>query len=453
MLNNAQPLRPVLGRRSHRSRVETLPHKRISSPPSRWESVFVICVLLMAMGAFLNLGTSGLAEPSDASSGTLPLQIAWGIVSLLSIYLLLQCRQWLRILWGERRILTVSLLVAASVLWSDATAISMRRAVVFAATISFALYYALRFSLRDQLRLLAWSLGIAALASVPFAIFGIGTPTEFFRDAWNGVFLHKNALGHYMALSFLVFVIAGREEAIRKPLCFGGSALSLCLVLLSRSATSLVLLVFTIMLLTIARTPLVRHPYKLAACLLLIFTFAWSVFFGLEEYSGVLEALGKDSSLTGRTEVWAASWEAAMSRPMLGYGYSAFWLGENGPSRYVWKELHWEVPHAHNGYIDLALQLGLLGLVTFGIVVVLQFRDSLYLMRTHASPAATWPFAFLWFFLLSNITESDLLRPHTLSLILYVSAMIMAWRVRHNRRNDDPLVHRPFIHTAEPAGA
>jgi O-antigen ligase len=72
-------------------------------------------------------------------------------------------------------------------------------------------------------------------------------------------------------------------------------------------------------------------------------------------------------TLSGRTEVWEAVWRQARLKPLLGYGYGAFWTPEtiNAIKR------HWIATSAHNGYLDMFAELGLMGsLVMLGLVVV-----------------------------------------------------------------------------------
>ena len=76
--------------------------------------------------------------------------------------------------------------------------------------------------------------------------------------------------------------------------------------------------------------------------------------------------VGKDSTLTGRTDIWLATINLIRDKPlldlMLGSGYMATWLPTDAPTVEIWQQLHWAVPNAHNAYLDVALQLGLVGL-------------------------------------------------------------------------------------------
>ena len=75
----------------------------------------------------------------------------------------------------------------------------------------------------------------------------------------------------------------------------------------------------------------------------------------------VSDLIGRSVTLTGRLQLWAVCFYMALRQPWLGYGYSAFWLGLNGPSRIVWQIIRWHPPHPHNGLLSVWLDLGLIG--------------------------------------------------------------------------------------------
>jgi exopolysaccharide production protein ExoQ len=92
----------------------------------------------------------------------------------------------------------------------------------------------------------------------------------------------------------------------------------------------------------------------------------------------VLKALGKDPSLTGRTDIWTALMREVAERPWTGFGYQAFW-GRIDPRRLdPQAETGWPVPSAHNGWIDLLIQLGWPGAIAVGLAVLVAFLTTLF---------------------------------------------------------------------------
>ncbi len=78
---------------------------------------------------------------------------------------------------------------------------------------------------------------------------------------------------------------------------------------------------------------------------------------------GRQESAADVGTLTGRTELWSELFTYVAARPVLGYGYEGFWSPTH--TAYVSLALGWVVPHAHNGYIEMLLDLGAVGLILF----------------------------------------------------------------------------------------
>jgi O-antigen ligase len=80
------------------------------------------------------------------------------------------------------------------------------------------------------------------------------------------------------------------------------------------------------------------------------------------------QAIGKDPTLTDRTKIWAFVL-GMHTNPLVGTGYQSFWLGPR-------LEYFWEfsglghINEAHNGYLEVYLELGLIGVfVLLGFLV------------------------------------------------------------------------------------
>jgi O-antigen ligase len=109
-----------------------------------------------------------------------------------------------------------------------------------------------------------------------------------------------------------------------------------------------------------------------------------------------------------------------LRQPWLGYGYGGFWLGETGPSAAFWAAVGWKTPHSHNGFIDLALDLGLVGLFALVVALVTAFVRAIGRARTARTADAVAPLMFLAYTVLYNLSESSLLRHNTIFWVLYI---------------------------------
>ncbi len=129
--------------------------------------------------------------------------------------------------------------------------------------------------------------------------------------------------------------------------------------------------------------------------------------------------LGREPTLTGRTDIWNSLIGYIAQRPWLGYGYGVFWMVQDGPVYWVQTDLEWDVPSAHNGWLEVALATGLLG---FGLLLV---NFLLTCLRAAISSVQTWSGIFalgfcLQFFLFS-LSESISLQQNSIVWLSYVA--------------------------------
>jgi len=301
---------------------------------------------------------------------------------------------------------------------------------------------AARFSVKEQVRLLAWMLGIAMLLSLVFAlvlpnygVMGMGdihNPQDSnHQGAWRGIYIHKNPLGRLMVMSALVFLLSAISSHRYRWVAWTGFGLSVCLILLSTSKTSLVVLLTLMSLLPFYRA--LRWKYTLAVpfFITVILVGGGVAILSVSNAEAILGAFGRDLTLTGRTDLWATVLDKIWERPWLGYGYAGFWQGWRGESADIWSVLNWQPPHSHNGLLDLWLDLGLLGVTAFLLSFIMVCFQAVTWVRLTKTTEELWPLVYLTFLLLVNITETSLLTNNSLWL-LYVAVSLST----HNRSNN-----------------
>jgi O-antigen ligase len=92
----------------------------------------------------------------------------------------------------------------------------------------------------------------------------------------------------------------------------------------------------------------------------------------------LVHSLGRNSTLTGRTEIWAAVL-AVHINPLLGAGFESFWLGNR--LQEVWDRSMPGIQEAHNGYLELYVNLGWAGLALLGALIVTGYSHALAVFR------------------------------------------------------------------------
>jgi O-antigen ligase len=145
----------------------------------------------------------------------------------------------------------------------------------------------------------------------------------------------------------------------------------------------------------------------------------------------VTEFLGKDPMLTGRVPLWVLSAVMALRRPWFGYGFDAFWLPDEPYVQKIWQLLRWQPPHAHNGILELWLELGVVGVGLYLLVFAYYVIKAVRFMHGNSDPVGAWPLMFLTFLFLANLTESAFLGANSIYFVLYVSvAATLAYSAR-----------------------
>jgi exopolysaccharide production protein ExoQ len=389
-----------------------------------FEKIFVFSVLLLSTGAFMSL-TVARGQGQDAASGQAGMQMAWMAIYLVAVVLLLwKCRVALKESCREYLLVALALLALSSTVWSDDPGVSLRRGIALVLTCLFGVYLGSRFSLREQLRLFAYVAIACTAFSFVFGILGLGNPVEDLPDAWYGIFVHKNVLGRMMVLSILIFLLSAKADPEWKSRYRFAAGLAFVLLLLSRSATSLAVLAAMLGFL-VACPVLRRHKSGLIkASLVVLVVLAIGLYWASQNLEYILGLFGKDLTLTGRLQLWILSTLMALQTPWLGHGYNAFWLGPGSASHRIIAVVQWDAPHAHNGLLELWLEIGLVGVVLFLAGFILYAGRAIAFFRKHHSPESIWPLCFLVFMFVSNLTESDFLARNTIFWIVYVAVAI-----------------------------
>jgi O-antigen ligase len=234
-----------------------------------------------------------------------------------------------------------------------------------------------------------------------------------------------------MSLSTLVFLLFTPNSRKYCWVPWAGFLLSMVLILGSTSKTSLVIILTIVVLSFLYRSLRWKYSVVIPFLIALILVGGSVATLLVSNAEAILGLFGRDLTLTGRTELWAAVLDKISERPWLGYGFGAFWRGLEGQSADVWNIVRWEVPHSHNGYLDIWLDLGLLGFSTFVFSFILVFSRSVNFLRQSKTKEGLLPLIFLTFLLMANLTESSFFREEFL-WSLYVAVSLLTHQPSDN---------------------
>lgn len=247
---------------------------------------------------------------------------------------------------------------------------------------------------------------------------------------WVGVTTQKNGLGRLCMVSvfFLIWSLIRRRQGTNPSAWKYQTHLELFILLIALylfrgpsgaySATAIAavivgMLVYGIFLLMKKRGVIPRRQTVTVVTLVLIIFGTATLFIGGTNLKFVVSSLGRDSTLTGRTEVWAVLLPLAMSRPVLGHGFGGFWTQK------IRTEL---ITEGHNGYLDILLDTGFIGLLLMAGFIISSAR------RGHGELYKDWDWGIFWLclilmVLIHNVTESSLntLTSHLTAIILFLT--------------------------------
>ena len=329
-------------------------------------------------------------------------------------------------------------LIFISALWSEAPGNSLRMGVEVGLCTLFACYLSVRISTEQLMQLLMFMGVVSALASIVFAVAlpSYGIFAGYGGGAWNGICNHKNTLGISMAF-LLTPVFFTRHFRHWQKLLY--TALMLFLIVMSQSKGAWI---YTAgMLCFVACLSLVRRLGKHESALFVIVTICAAAALILTAFyflGAIAPLLDKNASMSGRTEIYRQVWQSIIKAPILGYGYGAYWFVNPEATR-VGLAIGWtNIGYAENGILELALQLGFVGV---GIVLLMIGRAAIQAVRLLRSPCRSqrvaWFLTILFLAALTNIDAGWLLVSDKLDWVLILIACIGLNEEMHQAREAD----------------
>lgn len=399
------------------------------------EKMFTVVMLFYTTGAIMPFIVGEVDPLSPAQTKPMELAVKATLYSVAFCFIAIR---WRRVIQSARNIKWIVALVMfaiASTAWSQDPSLTLRASASLLATTTFGVYFGTRYTVPQQLRLLAWTCFLVVAFSFFFAIFlpGYGIDQGFFLGAWQGVFNQKNGLARAMVLAVFVFLFVRPKRC--HSLRWLGVAASLALLFLSRSVTGMIVcagIIATLPLYRLNRTRLTVAIPVVGVGLLLV---GLLLFLNISA-AEALQSVGRSPGLTGRIDLWYAALLSISKRPWLGYGFNAFWPVMRGESASVVLTVGWPVIQGHNGFVDLMLDLGALGLATFAVGYLVVWRRALGFLSRVPGPLPVWLCTYLVFMLLYNLTESSLLAQHSIYWVLYTAASVSFFPASFRQTND-----------------
>ena len=267
------------------------------------------------------------------------------------------------------------ILFLVSTFWSIYPLQTLRAAIQFTVTITFATVGVA--AIRPK-RLI----GIVSAAFIIVVAFSFFYINQVFEGrALRGPFGSKNILAHLSAMTFILCVSSlflTNSKFLSKTIWLGGAVLSFTSILLAASAGAMVSSIIGVVAAMIALTMGALKGFTRAIILafttltVAICAIMWkSIRFFLEKF--IVEALGKDLTFTGRTDIWMIGHEVFLQKPVFGFGYYSFWSPDNPIAVRIWAMFNISNQtgfNFHNDFMEIAVGNGVIGVVVFAMVVL-----------------------------------------------------------------------------------
>lgn len=398
------------------------------------ERTFTVISLLLYSGAL-----TCFIAPSNPVNIIVQLT-SFSIAVITAILLLKRWKKVVSFLSAEKFVLIITMFTAISVLWSVLPVPeTLYRSASFMGTgllpflqlTLFSIYFGTQYSLSGQLRLLALMLGVAAVLSVVVALllphYGVMGSMETLEDArhvgaWRGVYIHKNVLGLTMTIAGILFLALSNDDRRYRLVLRLGLALAIGLLVLSVSRTALVVLLITISLLPLCKMLRLHGKILIPSMILALVSTGMITILLITNARAILGALGRDLTFTGRSIIWSAVSNNIENHLWLGHGYKTFWFAVKSNLIVVaTSSTNPLTPtSAHNGFLDLFIDLGLLGFFLFVSSFFVNCIRAIRLIRVTNKDDGVLPLLILTCIAQINLSESFLLGENLLWL-LYIS--------------------------------
>ncbi len=401
--------------------------RRVSRPTAgRRETWLVLGLLLLTVLVPLQ----GKAADDDPATGLS--QFVWAGAYLAAATRLFSMKRETSALLKKSKLLFAFVgLCFASALWSVAPDQTLKNSVELAGTTAIGIYIVARFELAEFIGILLVFFAVSAVISAGLIF---GAPGHGRMDwgggPWDGIYQDKNSLGASMATAIVVYLFYLLRRGAKHKL-FAALALPLFVALLigANSVTSLLDCIGVVMIGIVLLACLSRGGGVPARVLTVAGGACVAIGIALFGFntSAIFEMLGRSQSLTGRADFWPYLSKAIAARPVLGYGYGAFFrspVSDEFLDSYVEQAGGWRPYHAHNSFLQTTIDTGYAGLsVLILLLAAAAWRALIFLLRERTA-LSIWPLLMILYLAGGSYSETYLGNYNTLEWILFVAAFL-----------------------------
>ncbi len=365
--------------------------------------------------------------------GPLVIVVFTVLIGSLLVFSMKRPKAMFYLLVCELILVSFSLLILFSPLWSVDFSTSVRRSVALTLVTLMGIYFVARYSLEQLINRLSIVFFVAMVLNVIWvnALPQYGLSRT--GDDFLGITTNRNSLGQQAVLGCLVMVFAFRSRNHRIIALIGFIG-SLYLVLGTNSKTSLASLILLGGLLIVFSTFRARKQLFGAVIVSEVTAGLFGLLIATANLVFITDLLDRDITLTGRTVLWEHLLEPISEKPILGHGWEAFWGGWGSPAHEIWLKNSWFPPTAHNAPLEYLLALGAVGLALWVVMMGRGLWRSIHYLRDRPGFAGLFPIAILSYAFLYSVTEAGVVR-RGVDWMLVVVALVETKRFMDKNRS------------------
>jgi O-antigen ligase len=375
-------------------------------------AIFVIFLFFIFFGTKAPFGEK-VWEAESIGTSNVTNQIVFGGLFVCSLILLVHRKRELFKLIKREKFLTIFLVwCLVTIIWSKYPFVSFKRYIQYLTVITVCLSVFL--NVKDYKQILAVfkiMLGIYLFVSVATILTIPGARDRF--GIWRGVAPHKNTLGQISLIAVIFYAATFNSEKTLK-------ARAISALLSTSIVTFVVILLFSITVLVdkLFEPIGIRKTVSLLITFVFFLIFASIIFIVPEILETIVSSTGKDLTFTGRVDLWADIWEEVKKHPLIGAGFQGYWVITSSKVEALYEIYPWLPIQAHNGYLDIINELGIVGIGLFALLLI-----SYFINLAHAKEIQIWKW-FVLAALVINITESMFIRPKLAPGVMFLFAYL-----------------------------
>ncbi len=395
-------------------------YTKIKSRAALVPAIWLTIVLSRNVSRWLNIrhGTKAQVDFVSAIETGQPIDQLFFLIILISGLVILVKRRKIvyKVIEIKKTWIFLFVYCFISILWSDHQFISFKRYIKdFNALLMVLVIITEKEPINTFKAIMKRNMFLLVPLSIVFCKFypDIGRyQTASWNFIYTGVTTHKNLLAILCLINIMVFLIdwiplLKNRKYLLKPDLFIVYTLYLLLsIYLLKFANSMTTNACLIIGLSIFFSKfLKKNLIKVIIVLVIMYTTGLTdlIFSGISDV--LLGIADRDLTLSGRTDLWEAVL-GIKNNPIIGTGYSAFWLGDR--LRELIEHFIFLPKQAHNGYLEVYLNLGIIGLMSLLFAIYCSFRiiNKKFYNNDYL---ASFKISFFTIFLIHNFTEATFL--------------------------------------------